>query len=326
MPNLDLPIMVVDSAKFSSMVIGKTLKNAGYRDIRFANNAASAIAMIEERAASILVADWVMPETDGLEMTTRVRQIDEQTNHFTYIILLTAKEGVSALSEAFDWGVDDFIYKSDMSRQFLPRIYAADRNSDMQNSLLVANQLLLKNNQILEKHSIVDYATGLGNRQYAIDRLNDTLRYTESRGGVTSFLLLGIKNWQDLKQQYSAGVMKEISIGIARRLRHLIRPLDAACRISEHQYVVIAHFCSLDDCTTSCFRRIHRGISLKAFKTTSGFISIQTGTSVCAADNQEPMPSAQQMETAAFKKIHFAYSTNSVFVSHWLEVADEIMN
>ena len=37
MPNLDLAIMVVDDAKFSSAIIAKTLKNAGYRDIRIAN-------------------------------------------------------------------------------------------------------------------------------------------------------------------------------------------------------------------------------------------------------------------------------------------------
>jgi hypothetical protein len=28
MPNLDLPILVVDDAKFSSMVVGRTLRNA----------------------------------------------------------------------------------------------------------------------------------------------------------------------------------------------------------------------------------------------------------------------------------------------------------
>ncbi len=325
MPNLDLPIMVVDDAKFSSMVIGKTLKKAGYRDIRFANNAPSAIAMLEERAASVLVADWLMPEMDGLEMAARVRQIDEQTNHFTYVILLTAKEGVEALSEAFDRGVDDFIYKSDMNKQLLPRIYAADRIADMQNSMLIANQLLLENNQLLEQNSVVDPLTGLGNQRYAVDRLTAVLRHTDSRAGATAYLLLGIKNWQALKTQYSPAIMEEISIGIARRLRHLIRPMDFACRISEHQYAVITHFSSLEHCTVSCFRRIHEGISLKAFKTTAGFVSVQAGTSVCATDNQDPMPTAHQMEKAVFKKLHLAYETNSIFVTRWFDVADEIM-
>lgn len=326
MPNLDLPIMVVDDAKFSSMVIGKTLKKAGYRDIRFANNAHSAIAMLEERASSVLVADWLMPEMDGLEMAARIRQIDEQTNHFTYIILLTAKEGVEAISEAFDRGVDDFIYKSDMNKQLLPRIYAADRISDMQNSMLMANQLLLENNHLLEQNSVVDSLTGLGNQRYAIERLTAALKHTDSRGGATSYLLIGIKNWQTLKAQHSPAIMEEISIGIARRLRHLIRPMDFACRVSEHQFAAVSHFGSLDHCTVSCFRRIHEGISLKAFKTTAGFISVQAGTSVCATDNRDPMPNAHQMEKAVFKKLHLAYETSNIYVTRWQDVANEIMN
>jgi PleD family two-component response regulator len=324
MPNLDLPILVVDDAKFSSTVIGKTLTRAGYRDVRFANNAMSALAMVEERAVSVLVADWLMPEMDGLEMTARVRQMDEQNNHFTYIILLTAKEGVEALSEAFDRGVDDFIYKSDMNKQLLPRIFAADRISDMHNSALLASQLLLENNKELESKNIVDLETGLGNQQYALRRLNESLRQTDSRGGASSYLLIGIRNWQQLKKQYSPAIMEEIAIGIARRLRHLVRPIDAACRISENQFAVITHFNSLDHCTTGCFRRIHDGISLKAFKTTAGFVSVQAGTSVCAADNRNPMPSAEQMEKAVLRKLHYAYETSGLVVARWPEIASEM--
>lgn len=326
MPNLDLPILVVDDAKFSSTVIGKTLTRAGYRDVRFANSAMAAIKMVEERSVSVLLADWLMPEMDGLEMAARVRQIDEQTNHFTYIILLTAREGVEALSEAFDRGVDDFIYKSDMNKQLLPRIFAADRMADMHNSSLLANQLLLENNKELENKNIVDMETGLGNQQYALRRLGESLRQTDSRGGATSYLLIGIKNWQQLKSQYSPAIMEEISIGISRRLRHLIRPLDAACRIGENQFSVVTHFNSIDHCTTSCFRRVHDGISLKAFKTTAGFISVQAGTSVCATDNQDPMPSVQQLEKAVHKKLHVAYETSGIFVTRWLDIADEIVN
>ncbi|HEC47931.1 MAG TPA: diguanylate cyclase, partial [Pseudomonas xinjiangensis] len=39
MPNPQLSIMVVDDTKFSSAVIGHTLTQAGYADIRFASSA-----------------------------------------------------------------------------------------------------------------------------------------------------------------------------------------------------------------------------------------------------------------------------------------------
>ena len=127
MPNPHLSILVVDDAKFSSAMIGRALSQAGYQDVRFASSASEALQLLEQRPASVLLADWLMPEIDGLELTARVRQLDETADHYTYIILLTGKEGENVLGEAFDRGVDDFISKAAMNEQLVPRVYAADR-------------------------------------------------------------------------------------------------------------------------------------------------------------------------------------------------------
>ncbi|HET8730837.1 MAG TPA: response regulator, partial [Moraxellaceae bacterium] len=119
MPNIDTSILVVDDTKFSSAMVNRVIARAGYQDVRHAHSAATALQMLEERPARILVADWLMPEMDGLELTQRVRQLDEAGNHFTYVILLTAREGVEALAEAFEQGVDDFVNKSNMQDQLL---------------------------------------------------------------------------------------------------------------------------------------------------------------------------------------------------------------
>lgn len=321
MPNLDLSILVVDDAKFSSTVIARALKSAGYHDIRIANSAGAALTMLEQRPVSILIADWLMPEMDGLELAERVRQLDEPINHFTYIILLTAKESTEALSQAFDRGVDDFIYKSEMSRQLLPRVFAADRLSSMQNSLLVANQLLMDNNRELENKNIVDLTTGIGNALLARQRLDEHLRQTEARGGACCYLVLGIKNWNQLKHQFNRMILDEIAIGIARRLRHLTRPLDTVCRLAEDRYAIIIQFKDIEQCTPSSLRRIQDGVNLKAFKTTAGFVSVQAGTSVCAVNNQTDRPSAEQVEHLCVQQLPKAYETGLITLTRWHEAA-----
>ncbi|HAQ26671.1 MAG TPA: diguanylate cyclase, partial [Pseudomonas sp.] len=85
MPNPQLSILVVDDAKFSSVMIGRALSKAGYQDIRFADSASAALALIEQRPANVLLADWLMPEMDGLELTAQVRQQDEMSAHYTYV-------------------------------------------------------------------------------------------------------------------------------------------------------------------------------------------------------------------------------------------------
>jgi PleD family two-component response regulator len=308
MPNLDLPILVVDDAKFSSTVVSRALKKAGYRDVRIANNSSTALDLIEERPVSVLIADWLMPEMDGLELTDRVRQHDEQDGRYTYVILLTARESVEALAEAFDRGVDDFIYKSDMSKQLLPRVFAADRMADRQNTLLMANRLLIENNRDLEEHNIIDMDTGLGNAAYARQRLERSLRYAESRSGATAYVLLGIRNWQTLKRKHTPSTLSELAAGIGRRLSHLVRPLDALCRVSENQFAIIAHFASMDHCTPAAFRRVHDGINHKAFKTTAGYISVEAGSAFCAADAGENT-SVPEVEKAAMTALLRSYET-----------------
>ncbi|UDL03782.1 response regulator [Marinobacter sp. CA1] len=309
MPNLELPILVVDDAKFSSMVVSRALRQAGYRDVRVANNAPAAIQLMEQRPVSILIADWLMPEMDGLQLTDRVRQLDEQTNHYTYTILLTAKESMEALTEAFDRGVDDFIFKSDMSKQLIPRVFAADRIADRQNALLRANSLLVENNRELEASNIIDLETGLCNNRYARERLGKSLRQAEARGGASGYVLCGIRNWQELKRRHTPAIMSELAVGIARRLGHLIRPMDALCRVGDNQFAIVAHFSNGDQCSTTTFRRIFDGINHKALKTTTGYLSVEAGMVLCKADAQFGTPSVQDMERAAVQGLMEAYET-----------------
>lgn len=315
MPNLDLPILVVDDAKFSSTVVARALKNAGYRDVRTVNNALTALRAMESRAVGVLIADWLMPEMDGLDLTDRVRQRDEQTGHYTYVILLTGKESVSALTEAFDRGVDDFINKSDMSKQLLPRIFAADRLADRQNTLLTANRLLIENNRELESRNIVDLDTGLANAAYARQRLSQGLRHTEARGGAVAYLVIGIRNWQEIKRRHSASTVAELATGIGRRLTHLIRPLDSLCRIDENQFAIVAHFTDIEHCQPAAFRRVREGLNHKAFKTTAGYIAVEPGTALCIWGDKGQAPKPAEVERAALLALIDAYQTRTVVVT-----------
>ena len=127
MSNADIPILVVDDAKFSSAIIAKALRGGGFSNVRFTNNPLQALRSLEKRPAQILIADWLMPSMDGLELTRRVKKLDETSEHFTYVRLLTAREDFEAMTEAFKEGVDDFLNKANPRAQLLPRVVAAKR-------------------------------------------------------------------------------------------------------------------------------------------------------------------------------------------------------
>ncbi|WP_437883499.1 response regulator [Pseudomonas sp. LRF_L74] len=284
MPNPHLSILVVDDAKFSSAIIGRALSQAGYQDVRFANSAAQALQQLEQRPASVLLADWLMPEMDGLELTSRVRQLDETADHYTYTILLTGKEGDNVLIEAFDRGVDDFISKSAMNEQLVPRVYAADRLCGTLQRLLQENRLLASSVDSLEQRNLVDPLTGLGNFRYLKQKLADSLRQVESRGGAVCYLLIGLQEGLALRNQYGNAFYGELLHGVARRLQQLVRPLDVLTRIDDTHFGLITLLDNLQECSPGSFRRLHEGLNLKAFKTSEGFITLKAGISLVGVD------------------------------------------
>lgn len=284
MPNPHLSILVVDDAKFSSAMIGRALTQAGYQDVRFANSASEALRLLEERPANVLLADWLMPEIDGLELTARVRQLDEMIDHYTYVILLTGKEGENVLGEAFDRGVDDFISKSSMNEQLVPRVYAADRLCNTLQRLLQENRLMTQNIASLEQRNLVDSLTGLGNPRYLRQKLADSLRQVESRGGALCYLLIGLQEAPQLRSQYGATFYNELLLGVSRRLQQLVRPLDVLTRLDDSHFGLITLLGDLHECSPSSFKRLHESLNLKAFKTSEGFITLKAGISLVGLD------------------------------------------
>ena len=309
MPNPLLSILVVDDAKFSSVMIGRALNLAGYKDIRFANSAAEALKLLEERSAGILLADWLMPEMDGLELTARVRQQDEQKDHYTYVILLTGKEGDNALAEAFDRGVDDFISKNAMNEQLVPRVFAADRLYNTLIRLLKEKQLLTRNIASLESRNQVDPLTGLGNIRYLKQMLVCNLRQLESRGGTLCYLLIGIQNMAELSQQFGRQIHKELLCSIARRLQQLVRPLDVLVRLDGNHFALITLLEDSQECTPASFKRLHDGLNLKSFKTSEGFINTKTGISLIGLNAKALPATPDQIIALAVKHLPNSYSS-----------------
>ena len=312
MPNPHLSILVVDDAKFSSAMIGRALSPAGYQDVRFASSASEALQQLEQRPASVLLADWLMPEIDGLELTARVRQLDETADHYTYIILLTGKEGENVLGEAFDRGVDDFISKAAMNEQLVPRVYAADRLCNTLQRLLHENRMLTQSVASLERRNLVDPLTGLGNPRYLRQKLSDSLRQIESRGGAVCYLLIGLQEGEALRRQYGNGFWNEVLHGVARRLQQLVRPLDVLTRVDDTHFGMVALLDDLHECSPSSFKRLHEGLNLRALKTSEGFVSIKAGISLVSLDAEALPVTPQAIIERAATLLPSAYSTGRI--------------
>ena len=310
MPNPQLSILVVDDAKFSSVMIGRALSKAGYEDIRFANSASAALEMLEQRPANVLLADWLMPEMDGLELTGQVRQQDEMSDHYTYIILLTGRDGQDVLNKAFDQGVDDFIGKSAMNDQLVPRVYAADRLCGSLQRLIRENRLLTENIASLEERNLIDPVTGLGNARYLHQRL-----------GALCYLLIGLPELAIQRERYGRQFHEELLRAVARRLQQLVRPLDVLTRLDDGRFGLLTLVEDLRGCSPSSFKRLHDGLNLMAFKTSEGFITVKAGIGLISVDTATLPVEPRRIVERAESLLADAYTTGRIVPLRYKEPA-----
>lgn len=314
MAHEDIPILVVDDAKFSSAIIAKALRGGGFQNVRFTNNPLQALRSLEKRPAQIVIADWMMPSIDGLELTRRLKKQDAATGHFTYVLLLTARDEVEALDEAFEIGVDDFLNKAHLKAQLVPRVIAARRMASRQNELLRANRLLRKKLKELQAADLVDPVTGLGNRRFTLERISASLRQAETRGGAACLLLVGVSNLAVIREQYDSAVVDELMSGIGAKLRQLVRPLDLVTRPDDSMFAVITLQPDLEVCTSNSFRRIFDNLYMHSFKTSEGYIPVVVGVSICAADASSGFPDARAFMQFADGGLNHSFDTGLISV------------
>jgi len=310
----DIPILVVDDAKFSSAIIAKALRGGGFNNVRFTNNPLQALRSLEKRPAQIVIADWLMPSMDGLELTRRVKKMDEAADHFTYVMLLTARDDLDAMTRAFDDGVDDFLNKANLRAQLLPRVVAAERIAARQNELLRTNRLLRKKIRELQTTDLVDPVTGLGNLKFTLERLADTIKHAETRGGAACLLLVGINNLDVIREQYDSAVIDELMSGIGAKVRQLVRPLDVVTRPEANMFAVITLQPDLANCTSQSFRRIFDNLYMHSFKTSEGYIPVVVGVSISAADNGTGLPHPKHFMRHAYVGLQRSFDTGIITV------------
>jgi len=305
-------ILVVDDAKFTCEMIRRGLRGAGYIDIRVARTAREGLAKLRERKADILLADWLMPEMDGLTLTERVRQVDEETNHYTYVVLLTAKEGSESLTEAFEHGVDDFVNKSPDNTELLARIRAAARIAALQNDLLRANRQQLELSRESDSADWFDQLTGLPNRRYLDRQLDKLLRHVDGRGGAACMAMVRVNELADLRRRQGSAAADQICAAAAARLQQTVRPLDWVGRVDEDRFILLMHHDSPEDCHPNAFRRIHQVLNLRAYKTDRGFFNMSAAVALLKLPRKAGTASTDELLARCAEGLEVSASIDAV--------------
>nr|WP_299244124.1 phosphate regulon transcriptional regulator PhoB [uncultured Halomonas sp.] len=119
-------ILVVDDEAAIREMIAVALEMADYRVLE-ADNAQAAHALIVDEQPDLLLLDWMMPGTSGIELARRLKR-EEATSELP-IILLTAKSEEDNKILGLEAGADDYITKPFSPRELIARLRAVLRRA-----------------------------------------------------------------------------------------------------------------------------------------------------------------------------------------------------
>lgn len=122
-------ILIVDDEPAIRDMISTALEMAGFSCLT-AESAQTAHAMIIDRKPDLVLLDWMMPGTSGIELARRLRR-DEFTASIP-VIMLTAKSEEDNKIQGLDAGIDDYITKPFSNRELIARIRAVLRRINPQ--------------------------------------------------------------------------------------------------------------------------------------------------------------------------------------------------
>ena len=122
-------VLIADDETISRMRLRETLTKQGY-DVLEALDGQQAWEYFQRAEVPIVIADWMMPHIDGLELCRMIRA--KHRFKYTYIIMLTTLEGKGSYLEGMAAGADDFITKPFDPDALATRLRAAERILSLQ--------------------------------------------------------------------------------------------------------------------------------------------------------------------------------------------------
>jgi two-component system chemotaxis response regulator CheY len=117
----EVGILVVDDVNTMRVQIKDLLNSFGFRKITLAASGEEAKTKLTAEPIHLILCDWHMTPTDGLEFLKFVRAQEQHKN--IAFIMVTAESTKERVVEAIKTGVDDYLVKPLTQAQIQNKVY-----------------------------------------------------------------------------------------------------------------------------------------------------------------------------------------------------------
>jgi CheY-like chemotaxis protein len=140
--------LIVEDEITNRLILKKLLQKHGYEVIE-AENGKQSVALFEVHHPDIIFMDVMMPEMDGYEATTQIKQ--RAGDNFIPIIFLTAMSDEKALARCVEVGGDDFLSKPYSFTVLSAKVKAMERIRALHQDIRLLYSRMQRDEEIAEQ-------------------------------------------------------------------------------------------------------------------------------------------------------------------------------
>ena len=238
-----LNILAVDDDLMMLARLSKQLTAAGHK-VAACKDGDSALKYALENKPELIITNWHMRPMDGIELSKTLHSSTWGSS--IYIIMLTSTEEESALIEAFNAGIDDYVTTPLSLKVLLARIRAGQRIITLQREVEKERKDLQRYiaelavaNRRLELMANTDVLTGLSNRRYSLNRLEQEWASAQRNKRPLSVLMLDLDHFKSVNDSLGHDAGDLVLIHAAKIMKKCSRATDIPCRLGGEEFLVI---------------------------------------------------------------------------------------
>lgn len=244
---MPFPIILAEDDDSSRKLLEKQLTDAGYT-VHCCANGREALALLGKVTHGIVIADWNMPEMDGLELCRSVRElIDMKALGLVYFVLLTAHSDRDQLVAGLEAGADEYLIKPCLRQELLARLRTGERLLTLHEELTrgqlevhKANSQMAVLNRKLEKLANTDALTGLPNRRNVLERLARAWQQADRGTQALGVIMVDVDRFKRINDTHGHKAGDTVLVHVARTLSESIGPLQFCGRFGGEEFLIAA--------------------------------------------------------------------------------------
>jgi diguanylate cyclase (GGDEF)-like protein len=215
-------VLIVDDSVVIQRLVQARMRSDGF-DVVCTSTGKDLVSLCQSIHPDVVILDVDMPEVTGFEACKALK--DESTTSQIPVIFLSAKTSTEEKVRGLDIGAVDYVTKPFDPVELRARVRSAYRT-----------KYLL---ELLEQKARVDGLTGLYNRAFFNDRIEEELDRARRYNGTLAIILFDVDRFKRVNDTYGHSFGDIVLAEVAETARLHARQSDVVARYGGEEFVII---------------------------------------------------------------------------------------